>query len=290
MNSLCRKQFPIVDGILVLINEATSVFALADFHSRRKTTLVLDAGRGHLKRWIKKTIPRLGINVIGSQNYDHLAKLLLSGPGTARILVIGGSILGDGMAALTRDSRIELVESDVSFGPRTQIISDAHDLPFAENSFDAVILQAVLQCLTDPARCVQEVHRVLKPRGLAYAEASFIQQVVNAPYDFTRYTHLGLRRLFRRFDEVRSGPVGGPAAALAWTIQYFLLSATESKAVRAAVRAFCGLSLFWLKYFDYFLVKKSGSFEAATGFYFMGRKSEVTLDDRALLRLYRGPK
>ena len=60
-----------------------------------------------------------------------------------------------------------------------------------------------------------------------YAETPFMQQVCVARFDFTRFTHLGHRRLFRWFDEVRSGPVCGPGMALAWSYQYFLLSFFE---------------------------------------------------------------
>ena len=44
-----------------------------------------------------------------------------------------------------------------------------------------------------------------------YAETAFMQQVVHERYDFTRFTHVGMRRLFRGFRELRSGPVAGPA-------------------------------------------------------------------------------
>jgi len=53
------------------------------------------------------------------------------------------------MEGLTSEPRIRLVETDVSFGPRTQLICDAHDLPFENNSFDGVIAQAVLQYVVE---------------------------------------------------------------------------------------------------------------------------------------------
>ena len=65
---------------------------------------------------------------------------------------------------------------------------------------------------------------MLKGRGVVYAETPFMQQVHMGPYDFTRFTHSGHRRLFRRFEEVESGAVCGPGMALAWAYQYFLLS------------------------------------------------------------------
>ena len=271
----------------VLINNNASLFSINDFVSHRQTTLNL--ANHSIKRSIKRLLPRLGRNIKGKRNYQELARLLLSQSPNPRVLVIGGSILGDGMEALLANPHIELVETDVSFGPRTQLVSDAHEIPFAEGTFDAVVLQAVLQCLTDPARCVGEIHRILKKDGLVYVETSFMQQVVNAPYDFNRFTHLGLLRLFRNFEEVDSGVVCGPGTALAWSVQFFLLSFARSKLVRGGMRTFCQLSLFWIKYFDYHLVNKPGAFDAASGFYFLGKKSERILSDRDLIQLCRGP-
>jgi SAM-dependent methyltransferase len=192
------------------------------------------------------------------------------------------------MESLTTDPRIQLVETDVSFGPRTQLICDAHELPFENHSFDGVVVQAVLQYLVDPSTCLREIERVLKPGGLVYAESAFMQQVVHGRYDFTRFTHLGLRRLFRGFEEVASGPATGPAMALAWSFQFFLLSLATARWTRRACYAFARLTLFWLKYLDAGLLNKPGTYDAASGFFFMGRKSEQPLSDRELVALYRG--
>ena len=122
--------------------------------------------------------------------------------------MLGGATLGDGMRALMGD-RLEVVESDVYLGPRTEVVLDAHDIPFADSTFDAVVAQAVLEHVVDPYRSVSEIWRVLKPRGIVYAETPFMQQVHGGPYDFTRFTPLGHRRLFRQFEELDSGVILG---------------------------------------------------------------------------------
>ena len=192
------------------------------------------------------------------------------------------------MESLASEPGIQLVDTDVSFGPRTQLICDAHDLPFENNSFDGVVVQGVLQYLLEPSRCVHEVKRVLKPGGLVYAESAFMQQVVHGRYDFTRFTQLGLRRLFRSFEAVDSGPVGGPGMALAWSCQFFLLSLANSRWSRRLMYALARLTLFWLKYFDPGLMDRPGTYDAASGFFFLGKKSDKILSDRELVMLYRG--
>jgi len=180
------------------------------------------------------------------------------------------------------------IESDVSFGPRTKIIFDAHSIPFADHYFDCVIIQAVLEHVVDPYTCVKEVHRVLKDDGLVYAETPFMQQVHMGKYDFHRFTHLGHRRLFRDFSEIESGTMCGPGMALAWAYSYFIFSFFGSKKMRKLLIPFTNITAFFWKYFDYLLIDKPGSIDAASGYFFMGKKSATRLSDRELLRQYRG--
>jgi SAM-dependent methyltransferase len=201
---------------------------------------------------------------------------------------VGGSILGVGMDVMIAVPGIEFVETDVSLGPRTVLICDAHDLPFASGTFDAVIIQAVLHHVADPQRCVDQCFHILKPTGLVYAETAFMQNVCGGCFDFTRFTLLGHRRLFRRFTEIESGAACGPGMALAWSYRYFLLSFTSSRRAHQIVSAFARLTGFLLKYFDWLLIDKPGALDAASGIYFLGRKSNLILRDRDLVKMYRG--
>ncbi len=285
--SHCGSTFPIVDGVPVLINEAASVFAIDDFVAQRRT--FFDNRRvGRLRTLLRNMIPNISKNVRGEQNYRRLTEELLRQTATPRVLVVGGSELGEGTDHLVRTAAIDLVESDVSLGPRTMLISDAHDIPFKDRSFDGVVVQAVLEHVVDPYRCCDEIFRVLKENGIVYSETPFIQQVHGGRYDFTRFTHIGHRRLFRRFEEIDSGATCGPGMALAWSYQYFLSSFATSRRSRALLRIFASLTSFYLKYFDYYLINKPGVFDCASGFYFLGRKSETVLPDKQLLNLYRG--
>jgi ubiquinone/menaquinone biosynthesis C-methylase UbiE len=203
-------------------------------------------------------------------------------------LVIGGGTTGLGIREIKKNAAIHLVESDVVLGPNTMLLCDGHDLPFADASFDGVIIQAVLEHVLDPYRCSDEIYRVLKPDGLVYAETPFMQQVHGGPYDFTRFSHLGHRRLFRRFQEVDSGAACGPGMALAWSYQYFFSSFTSSKKARWLLHAFTSFTSFYLKYFDRYLINKPGGLDAASATYFMGRKSDILLSDRELIAQYKG--
>ena len=286
-NSRCGRAFPRANGIPVLINEESSVFSLADLIHQRSTTYNPGLRRKVIEM-VDRLLPDFTVNLASERNYDEFAKLLLSSARTPVVLVIGGSILGKGMRALSAYPAIELVESDVTFGARTAVICDAHDLPFGPDSFDGVIAQAVLEHVVDPYRAVDEIHRVLKVGGFVYAEVPFMQQVHGGAYDFTRFTHLGLRRLFRTFEEVASGVANGPGTALAWSLTYFLLSFTDAKLPRALIHRFSRLVVSPVKYFDYCFDGKAGALDAASGFYFLGQKGSQVLPDQELVKLYKG--
>ena len=275
----------LVGGIPILLNESHSIFSFDDYVRGRATYFTKES---RLRRVAKRVLPSLGSNVRSTPNIAKLVELVRGNSDSPRVLVIGGGILGVGMGPLDDADDIELVETDVSLGPRTQIVCDAHDLPFQDGWFDAVVAQAVLEHVVDPYRCVEEIHRVLGKSGYVYAETPFMQQVHGGKYDFTRFTPLGHRRLFRRFELIDAGAVGGPAIALAWAYSYFLLSFVTRRSTRALMQGFARLTAFWLKYLDPFLLNRPGSSDASSAYYFLGRKSDQTLPDRELVKLYRG--
>ncbi len=282
----CGKTYPVVNGIPIVLDEGKSIFDIADYLSP-PSEATPEVQPSLLKR-LRDAIPSPSLNVRGQANYASYAKAVKKLAPKPRVLVLGGRILGAGMELFANDPDIELVETDVAYGPRTALVCDAHDVPFADASFDGVIVQAVLEHVCDPYRCVEEIHRVLRPGGAIYAETPFIQQVHGGAWDFTRFTDLGHRRLFRRFEALDWGPVGGPGMALAWTWQYFLLSFAWNKSTRAAARIFSELTGSWLKYLDPLIIHTPGTRNAASGHFFLGHKSDRTLSDRELITLFRG--
>ncbi len=276
-------RYPVIDGIPILINNEKSLFSIDDFIKRKNTTFNLNENR--TISIIKTLIPNIGVNIKSENNYNKIVNML---PDNSKILVIGGSIKGQGMDSIYSNESFEIIGSDVSFGPYTKIISDAHDIPFEDEVFDCVIIQAVLEHVVEPQRCVSEVTRVLKSSGIVHAETPFMQQVHMKQYDFTRFTHLGHRRLFRHFEEIQSGPTCGPGMALAWSYTYFLRSFATSRLMRRLLTLFAYMTSFFLKYFDYYLIDKPGSYDAASGYFFMGRKNNNCLSDKELIRQFKG--
>lgn len=290
----CKVSFPVRSGVPVLIDPANALFShllttaptlpeVAGFPGVPVRNR--DTRAAKVKTCLKTIIPDVGANWVADRNYEQLRTLLLRSTANPVILIVGSGEIGEGLRNLLGDNRLTIVETDVWFGGRTNVIVDGHELPFCDEAFDAVICQAVLEHVLDPQRCVGEIHRVLKPGGLVYAETPFMQQVHMGAHDFTRYTLLGHRRLFRFFDQESSGMTCGPGMALAWSVQYFLRCFSSSLVWKALVRL-TSFALCWLKFVDYWLMRKPASADAASGFFFLGRKRQSAIPDCEILELH----
>jgi SAM-dependent methyltransferase len=205
------------------------------------------------------------------------------------VLVVGGGIDGHGFNVLRDRKDLNIICTDVSLEYATDFICDGHNLPFRDGIFQCVIFQAVLEHVLDPKICVKEAHRVLSRDGLIYAETPFMQQVHMGAYDFQRFTESGHRRLFSFFREISSGVACGAGSALCWSLIYFLQSFTSKRKIKTLLHIIGRLVFFPVKYFDHFTHNTRGSIDGASGFYFLGAKTEgQSVSDCELVKRYNG--
>lgn len=168
----------------------------------------------------------------------------------------------------------DIVNLDFSYDRRISVAGDGQKLPFLNESFDAVIVQAVLEHVLYPEQVVTEIRRVLKNDGIVYASVPFIQSYHWGPRDFRRYTLEGLNELFSSFQRIESAPGAGPASGLAWILRDFIVNFSDTPAIRTVLRYFAGWMVFPVKYFDYLLVRKKSAYISAAAFYLIARKKE----------------
>lgn len=135
------------------------------------------------------------------------------------------------------------------------LIAGCASLPLRDNAFDSVICTEVLEHLADPAVCLAEVRRVLKPGGHAYISAPQSWCLHYPPHDYWRFTCYGLRMLAQRSGlqvlvVIRIGGVfslaGVRLADVCWTgLCRFLAVLGRRNAERLSTLLCLPWSLFW---------------------------------------------
>ena len=283
----CDKHYPSVNGIPILLNESNSVFRTADYlasdHAYSGASGYSGSvdQRSGLRQLYRRAMFRLSESGPARRDYSvaNAVELIRAAIPGARILVIGA-----GDTAIGRDATY----TDVAFGKNVTCIADAHDLPFQTGHFDACIVCAVLEHVLDPYRCVEEIRRVLRPGGYVYSETPFMQPVHMREYDFTRFTFLGHRRLFRYFDEIRSGIAGGPGMSAGQLLRYAISASSDKPTLRKWLKLFGLLFTYPFRWIDHLCIANQSAYDSASGFYFFGTMRTEPIPDRELLGMFRG--
>jgi SAM-dependent methyltransferase len=277
--ALSQGDFPCAGGQPVLIDFAASIFAPDAYRDGRGSGPPRDdSGRGFAAH--ARALIWGGKNKVAPRIAADLAARLSGSRGRPKLLVIGGGALGVGVDRLSAGS-IDVIGMDVYASANTRFIADAHAIPLPDASVDAVWIQAVLEHVLDPCVVADEIERVLKPGGFVYADTPFIQQVHEGAYDFTRFTLSGHRWLFRAFEEIESGPVGGAATALAQAIRYTFRAFGIGDKLATALT----LPFFWLRFLDP-LTRRRPNADAASGVYFFGQKTGRGVSARDMIDYY----
>jgi len=274
--------FERVDGLPVYVDWEHSVLDRERLLASRGASAV-SRGAG-LKGRVRAVIRRLTApSRVSEAKARQLVELLGRERPSPTVLVVGGGEIGLGVEALYERRDVRMIAFDIYASPHVQFLADAHRIPLRDASVDAVIVQAVLEHVLDPWLVVAEVHRVLRPGGLVYAETPFMQQVHEGPFDFARFSESGHRWLFRGFSRIDSGAVTGPGVGLIWSIDALVRGLFRSGKAGNIAK----LAVFWLKYLDR-AIPEPYRIDGACGVYFLGRREERELLPREMPAQYLG--
>lgn len=103
----------------------------------------------------------------------------------------------------------------------TDVLAAAQQLPFVDQSIDAVLSLNVLEHVRDPFASAAEIVRVLKPGGKLYCVVPFLQPVHAYPDHYYNMTAQGLRNLFAEqltIDDQKVIGSGLPIWGLSWIL------------------------------------------------------------------------
>ncbi len=168
----------------------------------------------------------------------------------------------------------DIVNVDIHPWHYVDILADAHDLPFADNSVDGIVFAWVLEHMKDPVRVAEEMRRVLKPGGHLYLSTNFITPYHPSPKDYYRWTADGLRELFSAFEILELKPDVGPTCAFLSVMQEWVALALSFniKILKDLIWILMVIITSPLKLLDYVFARYGSAETITAGFYFIAKK------------------
>ena len=289
----CAASYPVVNGAPILIDPERSVFTadeiVADYERTRA-----QPPRSFLRRllWgMASRTPHVTSHRRQEEIATRFANRLAADRPSPVILIVGSGTDGIGVAALRSIPGAVLVESDVHLTDSRMLVADLLNLPFASASFDAVVAQGVLEHVIDPHRGAEEMHRVLKADGLVFSTTPFVLGVHMPVADYTRFSRLGVIRLFKRFMPLECDVIEGAAVTLAYSVSYFWMAMCSSFGGTGGAKLAkyaANYTTFFLPWLDRIARRSPVSIDAAQSYYYIGRRSEATLTDREVVGMFKG--
>ena len=160
-----------------------------------------------------------GANRDAAENAKLLLALLKACRTRPVTVIAGGATRGISSGQPWTDPQIELDAFVIYDSPNVDCPADARDLPLPDGFVGRIWILIVLEHALQPAQVMLEIHRVLRPESPVSAEASSMRLVHGFQHDLFRVSHSPHRWLFRGFDELKPGPVGGAGRALNWSVR-----------------------------------------------------------------------
>ena len=104
----------------------------------------------------------------------------------------------------TRYFGIDIVAAN-EFGYNNPDITafDGKNIPFADNTFDAVICTEVLEHVQEFQYLIDEIHRTTKKNANIIVTIPWSARYHYIPYDYFRYTPSSLKTMFSKFSDIK---------------------------------------------------------------------------------------
>jgi len=106
------------------------------------------------------------------------------------------------------------VHLDIFHYDIVDVIADANNLPFKENSVDAIFCHAVLEHVKYPFTIAKQFSKILKPNGYLSASIPFLFPYHDVPDHYCNFSTSGIKVLFEDFTPLATGVLLGPWYAL----------------------------------------------------------------------------
>lgn len=94
----------------------------------------------------------------------------------------------------------DAIELDLDLYRPTNVVADAHHLPFDDGAVNLVLALNAFEHYRRPDQVVAEIHRVLTPGGLVFVHTAFLQPEHETPHHYFNATRWGVHQWFAPFE------------------------------------------------------------------------------------------
>ena len=101
-----------------------------------------------------------------------------------------------------KQSNLDYTSADL-YSPIVDVKADILDLPFADDSFDVIICNHVLEHIIDDQKAMSELYRVMKPNGWGILQVPMKNSLQVSYEDFTITDPKDRQKHFGQYDHVR---------------------------------------------------------------------------------------
>lgn len=136
--------------------------------------------------------------------YTHIhASLKKLNLKSGKCLIVGDS-LNDSTGRIRNPVLLDMLPNQLEVLAPTYPGVDMQAMPYADNTFDFVLTDQVLEHVRKPWQGVSEIHRVLKPKGIAVITSALLFPIHGVPHDYFRFTPDGLAVLCEDFSIIHA--------------------------------------------------------------------------------------
>jgi len=262
-NESCGRTFPVESGVPLFLDQKEGWVgqgtpgekAPSEMEAIYATETVFYKLLRLARRWINaEYVPK----------FPKKVREIFYQESSLRLLEIGSGV---------RKIHPHVVNLDIGLFDNVDVVGDGHHLPFADNSFDGVVIEVVLEHIREPEKVISEIHRVLKKRGYVYSVIPFMHPYHGYPGDYRRFSIEGVELLFRGFEKEELGVLRGPGVAMLnlLTTVPFLFTFSKSEKIFYITKGVSLIFLFPIKFLDSILIRNEQSHRLADTFYYLGR-------------------
>lgn len=279
----CGATFEQENGIPVLLDDESrheiARFYQGKYEGGREAKAPPQSLLGRLAAWYPQP-PERKIGDVTIRNLQRFWALLRESCDEPNVLMLGKRQSRINGEPTHRYAEIRALEAasfrlDIQARSGVDVVGDGHKMPFVDNAFHGAFALTTLKHLRNPFRFVEELHRVVRPGGLVYAQCVSLAPYHRWPGDHAHFTTSGLAQLFAQFEPIDTGVNGGPSYTIAKLLPYYFacVFSFNNPTLYKLVWHGSAWALAPLRYLDYFLLNNPWKDYVAYSNYFLGRKA-----------------